>query len=60
LPPSIVRLDTTRNPLGYIVRDASTNVSVGNWRGLRTDTARVDLLTAGLYRVALTQRTTCP
>ena len=56
----IIRLDTLRHPLGFTARDARSDESIGNWRTVGADSARVDLLTAGLFTVALKNRVTCP
>ena len=60
MPPPVVRLDTTRHPLGFVVRDARADTTVGSWNVVSTDSARVDMMRAGLFTFALKHRTTCP
>jgi hypothetical protein len=58
--PTLVRLDTTRHPLGFMVRDAGADTAVGSWNVVGADSARADMLRAGLYTFALRNRTACP
>jgi hypothetical protein len=59
MPPEVVRLDTTRHPTGYIVRSERSDSSIGSWQRIGTDSARVDLLGAGLFQFALADRVIC-
>jgi hypothetical protein len=60
VPPDIIRLDTTRHSLGFVVREARSDSSVGTWRTVVGDSARADLLAAGLFTFALKDRIACP
>jgi hypothetical protein len=59
-PPGIVRLDTVRDSLGYVVSAAPSDSSVGTWTRILGDSAQVDLLAAGLFKVALKDKLRCP
>ncbi|MEX2154513.1 MAG: zf-HC2 domain-containing protein [Gemmatimonadaceae bacterium] len=58
--PDVVRLDTVQHPLGYVVRAAHSDSTVGSWVRIAGDSARVDLLAAGLFRFSLKDLTACP
>lgn len=60
MPPALVRLDTTRHPLGFVARDAGADTAVGSWNVVSADSARVDMMRAGLFTFAQKNRTTCP
>lgn len=56
----VVRLDSLAGRPGYIVRDAASDSSLGWWNRINADSARVDLLMAGVALVAGKDRIVCP
>ena len=58
--PALLRLDTLRRPLGFIVRSATSDTTIGWWNGVGTDSVRVDLLAAGVFTFAGKDRVACP
>ena len=56
----IVRLDTLAGRGGYLVRAADTDSSLGSWMAVRSDSARVELLAAGVYGLTPAMRIPCP
>lgn len=61
-PPAglLVRLDTVHGGVGFIVRSATSDSSLGWWRRVDRDSARVDLLTAGVFTFTPSHRVPCP
>ena len=56
----IVRLDTLIGRPGYMVRAAIGDSSLGWWNRIAPDSARLDLLSAGLFTVTAKERVDCP
>jgi hypothetical protein len=56
----LIRLDTLAERPGYPVRLARSDSALGWWHRIAPDSARVDLLTAGIVVVSATQRIACP
>lgn len=56
----MVRLDSLAQRAGFIVREARSDSSLGWWSRIGADSARVELLTAGVALVAGSDRIACP
>jgi hypothetical protein len=59
-PPAMVRLDTLEQPLGFLVKAISSDSTIGWWREVPGDSARVDLLARGVFTLARKDRVACP
>jgi hypothetical protein len=59
-PPALLRLDTLRRPLGFAVRSATSDTTIGWWSRVGSDSVRVDLLGAGVFSFATKDRVNCP
>jgi len=58
--PALLRLDTLPHPLGFRAASTASDSTVGWWRMLGRDSVTVDLLSAGVFRFAATDRVKCP
>ena len=59
-PPVLLRLDTLRRPLGFAVRSATSDSTIGWWNRVGSDSVQVDLLAAGVFSFATKDRVSCP
>lgn len=58
--PAAIRLDTVRTPFGFAVREQYSDSTIGAWRRVAGDSARVDLFERGLFTFARAARVGCP
>jgi hypothetical protein len=58
--PVLVRLDSSRNRVGFIARDQSSDSYLGTWSRIADDSVRVDLLAHGVFTIAAKDRLNCP
>ena len=57
---AMLRLDTARAPVGYVVRSATSDSVIGWWMRVGSDSARVQLLNAARLQIGRKDQVACP
>src|SRR5688572_20590025 len=58
--PSLIRLDTVRTALGFVVRAAQSDSIIGSWDEVPGDSVRVALENRGTFVLSRAGRVSCP